>query len=69
MSLVGTLNEGGHLHISLGDENGRTISGHVVGDLNVFTTAEVVIGECDYLNFQREMDKKTGFPELAISPR
>ncbi|XP_067901846.1 bifunctional protein GlmU-like isoform X2 [Heterodontus francisci] len=67
VSLVGTLNEVAHLHITLADKDGRTIGGHVLGDLEVFTTAEIVIGECNGLEFTREMDERTGFPELVIN--
>ncbi|KAM4632679.1 bifunctional protein GlmU-like isoform 1-T2 [Polymixia lowei] len=69
VSLVGTLNEKAHLHICLADKAGRTIGGHVLGDLRVFTTAEVVIGEAADLQFTREMDQRTGFPELVVEPR
>ena len=34
----------GHLHIVLGRSDGTTVSGHVVGDCEIFTTAEIVIG-------------------------
>ncbi|MEQ2161512.1 hypothetical protein GOODEAATRI_010313, partial [Goodea atripinnis] len=66
VSLVGTLNRDAHVHISLSDSEGRTIGGHVLGDLEVFTTAEVVIGEAVDLQFSREMDQQTGFPELVV---
>ncbi|MEE6474739.1 hypothetical protein FKM82_010479 [Ascaphus truei] len=69
VSLVGTLNEDAHLHISLSDKDGKTIGGHAIGDLHVFTTAEIVIGECSNLQFTREMDERTGFPELVIRSR
>ncbi|XP_065567958.1 bifunctional protein GlmU-like [Artemia franciscana] len=70
VSLVGTLSGGeGHLHISLGRADGTTISGHVFGDLDVYTTAEVVIGEIDDLIFNRKFDENTGFPELVVSNR
>eukprot|EP00092_Neocalanus_flemingeri_P092007 GFUD01116731.1.p1 GENE.GFUD01116731.1~~GFUD01116731.1.p1 ORF type:complete len:151 (+),score=51.62 GFUD01116731.1:137-589(+) len=69
-SLVGTLSGGGgHLHIVLGREDGSTVSGHVVGDLVVFTTAEVVIGECRDAVFTRPFDEKTGFDELKVEKR
>ncbi|XP_063297471.1 bifunctional protein GlmU-like [Pelobates fuscus] len=69
VSLVGTLNEHAHLHISLADKDGKTIGGHALGDLEVFTTAEIVIGEASNLQFTREMDNHTGFPELVIRTR
>jgi predicted DNA-binding protein with PD1-like motif len=69
VSLVGTLSclDGHHLHISLSDKEGNVIGGHVFGELNVFTTAEVTIGECLDMNFKREMDPQTGFDELVIA--
>uniref|UniRef100_A0A3Q0SGH0 PPC domain-containing protein n=2 Tax=Heroini TaxID=318529 RepID=A0A3Q0SGH0_AMPCI len=69
VSLVGTLNPDAHLHISLSDAAGRTVGGHVLGDLEVFTTAEVVVGEAVDLSFTREMDVQTGFPELVVQTR
>lgn len=69
VSLVGTLNKEAHLHICLADKDGKTVGGHVLGDLEVFTTAEVVIGEAVDLSFTREMDPGTGFPELVVHPR
>lgn len=66
VSLVGTLNPDAHLHICLSDSEGRTVGGHVLGDLEVFTTAEVVVGEAVDLHFTRQMDEKTGFPELEV---
>ncbi|KAL0967285.1 hypothetical protein UPYG_G00250300 [Umbra pygmaea] len=69
VSLVGTLNKDAHLHICLADQEGKTVGGHVLGDLEVFTTAEVVIGEATDLVFDRALDLQTGFPELVITPR
>jgi uncharacterized protein len=70
VSLVGSLSGGSdHLHISLSDKDGRVIGGHVMGDLYVFTTAEIVMGECQQLVFDREHDPSTGFPELIVRPR
>ena len=65
-SLVGTLSGSGHLHTVLGKEDGSTISGHVVSDMIIHTTAEVVIGNCDNFKFQRKFDPQTGFGELDI---
>ncbi|CAJ1077695.1 bifunctional protein GlmU-like [Xyrichtys novacula] len=69
VSLVGTLNLDAHLHICLADSEGKTVGGHVMGDLEIFTTAEVVIGEATQLQFKREMDERTGFPELEVQKR
>ena len=67
VSLVGTLNDGGHLHVALSDCEGKVVGGHVLGDMIVFTTAELVIGECESLRFTREFDEQTGFKELTIT--
>lgn len=67
VSLVGTFSAGGagcHLHASLADAQGRVVGGHVVGGMEVFTTAEVVLGSCTDLAFRREHDPATGFAEL-----
>ncbi|XP_059145980.1 bifunctional protein GlmU-like [Physella acuta] len=68
VSLVGTLSGGerGHLHISLSDEHGEVIGGHVIGDLIVYTTAEVMIGNTAGVAFSRPLDQETGFDELVI---
>lgn len=69
VSLVGTLSDGGHLHVSLSDAQGVVIGGHLLGDMVVFTTAEIVIGECEQVTFKRELDPRTGFGELTVNPR
>ncbi|KAM9840309.1 bifunctional protein GlmU-like [Aulostomus maculatus] len=68
VSLVGTLNRDAHLHVCLSDTEGKTVGGHALR-LEVFTTAEVVIGEAVDLHFTREMDGGTGFPELVVEGR
>lgn len=45
------------------------VGGHVMGNMKVFTTAEVVIGNCDMLSFTREMDDATGFDELVVTEK
>ncbi|XP_068454834.1 bifunctional protein GlmU-like [Clinocottus analis] len=69
VSLVGTLNRDAHLHVCLADGAGRTLGGHALPGLEVFTTAEVVLGEAAGLRFTREPDDSTGFPELVVQPR
>jgi len=68
VSLVGTLSSTGghHLHISLSNKDGQVVGGHVFGEMNVFTTAEIVIGECSDLTFEREYDNQSGFDELVV---
>lgn len=67
VSLVGTLSpDGVHLHISLSDSTGKTIGGHLVEGCEIYTTAEIVIGEARGLKFTREQDAQTGYQELKI---
>lgn len=67
VSLVGTLStDGVHLHISLSDQDGKTIGGHLVGGCIIYTTAEIIIGEARDLIFTRERDEQTGYKELKI---
>ncbi|HAX79354.1 MAG TPA: DNA-binding protein [Cyanobacteria bacterium UBA11372] len=67
VSLVGTLSVNGiHLHISIADSEGITRGGHLVDGCLIYTTAEIVIGESEDLIFSREVDKQTGYLELAI---
>ena len=70
LSLVGNLSgERGHLHISLGRADGSVIGGHVMGDHLIYTTAEVVIGECLDVTYDRIHDDGTGCPELTVKSR
>lgn len=67
VSLVGTLAQDGvHLHISISDGTGRTVGGHIVEGCQIYTTAEIVIGEASGMVFSRETDKETGYKELTI---
>ena len=67
VSLVGTLSpDGPHLHLSLSDENGKVVGGHIVDGCIVRTTAEIVIVELTDLEFRREQDAQTGYKELII---
>lgn len=68
VSLVGTLFDGGcHLHLSLSNKKGTMVGGHLLDGCKVYTTAEIVIGEAHGLSFSRELDPRTGYPELHIS--
>ena len=37
-----------------------------MGNMEVFTTAEIVIGELPNVTFRREMDEDTGYRELQV---
>ncbi|GFO17066.1 bifunctional protein glmu-like protein [Plakobranchus ocellatus] len=68
VSLVGTLSGGscGHLHASLSDADGSVVGGHVLDQMVVHTTAEVVIGNVGGVVFTREFDHRTGYDELCV---
>lgn len=65
VSLVGTFSRDGscHLHMSISDDEGNTFGGHLMAG-TVFTTCEVVLGSIHGVNFQRQMDERTGYKEL-----
>lgn len=67
VSLMGTISKDGvHLHISLSDEEGATIGGHLLDGNIINTTCELIIMELSNYEFTREFDEKTGFNELVI---
>ena len=68
VSLVGTLNANScHVHISIADSCGALLGGHLLDGCVVFTTAEIVLGECRGYRFDRVLDHATGFPELDVT--
>ena len=70
VSLAGTLGpDGPHVHISLARADGACIGGHLVAGCIVHTTAELVIGELQGVEFRRRLDAATGYSELTVLPR
>ena len=70
VSLAGTVSRYGcHLHMSLSDYQGNVVGGHVLDGCVVFTTAEMVLGECVGHVFTRERDDETGFDELVVTTK
>jgi len=69
-SLVGTICADGqhHLHMGLGDKRGVGVGGHLL-EATIFTTCEIVLGECSDLEFVRKHDSRTKFDELMIVRR
>src|SRR5829696_6988840 len=54
VALTGTLwQDGGHLHLAVADEQGRTVGGHLAEGGIVRTTAEIVLAADDRLVFAR----------------
>ena len=67
VSLTGTLStHGSHLHVSISNETGHTIGGHLLDGCKVYTTAEIVVAATDEYVFSREDDGTTGWKELKI---
>jgi predicted DNA-binding protein with PD1-like motif len=70
VSLVGTVSiNGSHMHISLSDDQGLVIGGHLKEGCVIHTTAEIVIYEMLKVVFMREMDKQSGFNELIVKDK
>src|SRR5664279_2062789 len=70
VSLSGTVSVNGcHLHISIADDKGTTIGGHLVNGCIIYTTAEIVVTESARYIFAREKDNTTGFKELHINQK
>lgn len=67
VSITGTLSPNGvHIHISVSDEDGNTIGGHLKNGCIVNTTAEVCLIIFDDIKFSREFDESTGYDELVV---
>ena len=67
VSLMGTISvNGSHIHISISDDKGQTIGGHLLDGNVIYTTAEIVIVEAEGLVFGREKDGTTGWNELVV---
>ena len=67
LSLNGTLATTGiHIHITIADENGKVIGGHLTDGCIIYTTAEIVIGIAENFSFERNLDEQTGFNELEV---
>ena len=70
VSLMGTLSvDGVHLHISVSDNDGVTIGGHLKDGCIVNTTSEIVLLSIDKYVFSREFDETTGYNELVIKEK
>jgi len=70
VSLTGTVSVNGcHLHISMSDNTGKTIGGHLLEGCKIYTTAEIVIGTTSAYEFKREKDGTTDWEELQVNER
>jgi uncharacterized protein len=67
LSLSGTVSvNGSHLHISIADDTGKTIGGHLMDGCKIYTTAEIIIQSTNKYEFTREKDGSTAWSELQI---
>lgn len=55
--------------MSMSNSEGYVFGGHVIGDVIVHTTAEVVVGNCTAAVMAREHDKRTGYKELILKSK
>lgn len=70
VSLVGTFSaDSAHLHGSFSDRTGKTVGGHLEEGSPIYTTAEIVVGELEDVEFAREKDPVTTYSELVVRPR
>ncbi|KAB0288245.1 DUF296 domain-containing protein [Vibrio fortis] len=67
VSVMGTLTPNHqHIHISVADEQGQVIGGHLLEGTLIATTAELILHTYPELTFTREHDESTGYTELVI---
>lgn len=68
LSLTGTLgaSSGAHLHLSISDEKGQVLGGHLLDGSVVYTTLEVVLLSFPKLKFERVHYPASGYKELII---
>jgi hypothetical protein len=55
-----------HLHMSVSDDQGACLGGHVMPGNIIFTTAEITMIESKAFQYRREFDNSTGFQELVV---
>ena len=67
-SLTGTVSNGNcHIHISLSDEKGNCIGGHLEKGCLINTTCELVLGILEEYESVREFDENTGYDEIIFN--
>lgn len=68
VSITGTVEKDDcHIHISVSDNKGNTIGGHLKDGTIIDTTCEVVIYELNDYKFERKPDEETGYDELFVT--
>ena len=67
VSITGLVSiHGSHVHISISDEDGKTIGGHLVSGCKIYTTAEIVILAFSNMVYKREFAEDSGYDELVV---
>lgn len=67
VSLTGTVSvHGSHLHLSISDDEGKTIGGHFESGCKIYTTAEVVVAAFEDVVYKREFAEDSGYEELVV---
>jgi hypothetical protein len=67
VSITGTVSiHGSHLHISISDEDGKTIGGHFESGCKIYTTTEIVIAVFNNVVYKREFAEDSGYDELSV---
>ena len=67
VSITGTVSiHGSHLHLSISNENGKTIGGHLDSGCRIYTTAEIVLAVFDDVVYKREFAADSGYEELIV---
>ena len=68
VSMTGTISKGkAHIHISLADETGKCIGGHLEKGCLVDTTCELVLGILEEYETKREYDPESGYDEIVFT--
>ena len=68
VSLTGTVSCGkAHIHISLADEKGNCIGGHLEKGCLINTTCELVLGILEEYETKREFDPESGYDEIVFT--
>ena len=68
VSLTGTVSRGkAHIHISLADEKGNCLGGHLEKGCLVNTTCELVLGILEEYETKREFDSESGYDEIVFT--
>lgn len=67
VSLTGTISKANaHIHISLADDKGNCIGGHLLEGCLINTTGEIVLGILEEYSSTREYDDNTGYDEIIF---